>query len=142
MQSKTLLFALAASFFWGLGPIFAKMGLTRTDPTVALAFRSFVIGFILLFWAIATGHFGDVCSLATSKAGLLIAAEGICASLLGHLAFYYAIKSGEVSRMVPVVSSFPLITVILAILFLSEKLTPTKSIGAMLVVAGVVVIKR
>jgi len=116
--------------------------LVKVDPTVALTFRSFVISFILLFWAIATGHLDDIYSLATSKAGLFIAAEGICASLLGHLAYYYAVKFGDVSRMVPVVAAFPLIALILAILFLSEKLTPTKVIGAILIVAGVVVIKR
>ncbi len=142
MQNRTLLFALTASFFWGLAPIFGKIGLTKADPAVALAFRSFVITLILLFWAIATGHMGDVYALATSKTGLFIATEGICASLLGHLALYYAIKYGDVSKIVPVTSSFPLITIILAILLLSEKLTLTKSIGAMLIIAGVVVIKR
>jgi len=62
--------------------------------------------------------------------------------LLGHLAYYYAVKYGDVSKMVPVISSFPLITVILAILLLSEKLTLTKVIGAILIIAGVVVIKK
>jgi transporter family protein len=142
MQSKVFLFALAASFFWGLAPIFGKIGLVKVDPTVALTFRSFVISFILLFWAISTGHLRDIYALAASKAGIFIAAEGICASLLGHLAYYYAIKYGDVSRMVPVTSSFPLIAVILAILFLSEKLTPTKAIGAAFVVVGVIVMKR
>ena len=106
MQSKTFLYALTASFFWGLAPKFGKIGLVKADPTVALTLRSFVISFILLFWAVATGHLGDIHVLVTSKAGLLIAAEGICASLLGHLAYYYAIKSGDVSKMVPVASAF------------------------------------
>ncbi len=141
MQSKAFLFALIASFFWGLAPIFGKIGLVKAEPTVALTFRSFVISLILLFWAVATGNLGNVYSLATSKSGLFIAAEGVCASLLGHLAYYYAIKYGDVSRMVPVTSSFPLIAFILAILFLSEKLTLTKGIGAVFIIAGVVIIK-
>ena len=55
MQSKAFLFALTTSFFWGLAPVFSKIGLVKPDPTVALAFRSLVISAILLFWAIATG---------------------------------------------------------------------------------------
>lgn len=31
MQSKVFLFALAASFFWGLAPIFGKIGLVKVD---------------------------------------------------------------------------------------------------------------
>ena len=143
MQSKVFLFALATSFFWGVAPIFSKIGLKGTvDPTVALTLRSFVISFILLFWVITTGNLNEIYSLVTSKAGLFIAAEGICASLLGHLAYYYAVKYGDVSKVVPVTASFPLIAFILAILFLSEKLTPTKVIGAILIVAGIIVIKR
>ena len=142
MQSKAFLFALITSFFWGLAPIFSKIGLVKPDPTVALAFRSLVISVILLFWAIVTGHLGSIYSLAISKSGIFIAAEGICASLLGHLAYYYAIKYGDVSKLVPVTASFPLIAMVLAILLLSEKLTPSKAIGAIFIVAGVVIIKR
>ena len=142
MQSKAFLFALVVSFLWGVAPIFGKVGLVKVEPTVALAFRSFVISFILLFWAIFTGHLDEIYSLATSKAGLFIVAEGICASLLGHLAYYYALKYGEASKMVPVTASFPLITIILAILFLSEKFTPFKVIGAILIIAGVIIVKR
>lgn len=100
-----------------------------------------MISFILLFWAVATGHLSGVYSLVTSKAGLFIAAEGICASLLGHLAYYYTVKYGDVSKMVPVTASFPLVTVILAILFLSEELTLTKAIGALLIIEGVILIR-
>ena len=142
MQSKAFLFALITSFFWGLAPIFGKIGLVKADPTIALTFLSFVISFILLFWATATGNLKGIYPLVTSKAGIFIAAEGICASLLGHLAYYYAIKYGDASRLVPVTASFPLIAMILAILFLSEKLTPTKAIGSVLIIAGVIVIKK
>jgi transporter family protein len=142
MQSKAFLFALITSFFWGLAPILGKIGLVKADPTTALTFRSFVISFILLFWAAATGNLKDIYTLAIGRAGIFIAAEGICASLLGHLAYYYAIKYGDASKLVPVTASFPLIAMILAILFLSEKLTLTKVIGAILIISGVIIIKR
>ncbi|MBM3238201.1 hypothetical protein FJZ31_18065 [Candidatus Poribacteria bacterium] len=142
MQSKAFLFALVASIFWGLAPIFGKLGLVKVEPTVALTLRSFVISFVLLVWVITTGNLNDLYSLVTSKSGIFIAAEGIFASLLGHLAYYYAVKYGDVSKMTPVVSSFPLITVILAILFLGEKFTFTKLIGAILIIAGVLFIKK
>lgn len=142
MSAKVFIFALIAAFFWGIAPIFGKLGLVKTeDPTVALAFRSFVISIILLVWAGVTTNIGQLVSLATSKSGMFIAAEGIMASLLGHLAYYYAIKSGDVSKAVPITSSFPLFAVVVAILFLGEKLSITSVIGALLIVAGIILIK-
>jgi transporter family protein len=142
MQAKAFLFALVAAFFWGAAPIFGKVGLVRPDPTVALALRSFVISFILLIWAALSGNLSQVGTLLTSKSGAFIAAEGILASLMGHLAYYYALKYGEASRMVPITSSFPLFALFLAILFLGERLSWEKILGAVLIVAGIFLIKR
>ena len=142
MHSRAFLFALVTSFFWGLAPVFSKIGLVQADPTIALAWRSLVVSFFLLLWAVVTGNLGGIHALMLSKAGVFIAAEGICASLLGHLAYYYALKYGDVSRLVPVAASFPLIAMVLAMFFLSEQLTPSKAMGGVLIVVGVVLIKR
>ncbi|HHY05140.1 MAG TPA: EamA family transporter [Thermoanaerobacterales bacterium] len=53
-----------------------------------------------------------------------VAGEGILSALIGQLFYYNALKYGEASKIVPICSSFPLITVILAIVFLNEQFTP------------------
>lgn len=141
MSTKTFIFVLVAALFWGIAPIFGKLGLAKPDPTVALVFRSFVVSLILLIWAVVTTNIGQVVSLAISKSGMLIAAEGIMASLLAQLAYYYVLKSGDVSKVVPVTSSFPLVAMILAVLVLGEKLSLTRVIGALLILEGIILIK-
>lgn len=64
------------------------------------------------------------------------------ASLLGQLAYYYALKYSEASKVVPVSSSFPLFTLILAFLFLHENITFKKILGTLLVILGIILIRH
>ena len=72
---------------------------------------------------------------------MFIGMEGIFASLIGHFAFYYALRLGEASRVVPIVSAYSLITILAAVIFLSEKMTIYKGAGALLVIAGVFLLR-
>ena len=54
--------------------------------------------------------------------------------------FWIALGRGDASRVTPVSSAYPLLTVILAALFLSEALTWQVGIGAGLIVSGVILI--
>jgi transporter family protein len=59
---------------------------------------------------------------------------------VGIILFWIALGQGDASRVVPVSSAYPLLTVILAALFLSEALTWQVGIGAVLIVSGVILI--
>lgn len=133
-------FALTALLFWGIAPIFGKLGLTALDPLAALAVRSGIVTIILVVIVLATGKWTAVVA-AGPKEVLFIAAEGICAALLGQLAYYYALKYGEVGRISPVVSAFPLIALAGAVLFLGEKITVSKVFGSLMVIAGLIILK-
>lgn len=134
------LLALITMFFWGIAPIFGKLGLQKVNPYIALAIRSFVISIILLIIVLARG---DIKELATVdfRSASLIAAEGIFASLIGHFAYYYALKLGNTSRVVPVVSAFPIITVVIALFLFAEKMTLVKGAGIILVLAGLFLLR-
>jgi transporter family protein len=56
--------------------------------------------------------------------------------------FFYALTKGEASQVTPVTSAYPVVTVVGAALFLSEKITLVRGIGTALVVAGVVLLSR
>ncbi len=56
------------------------------------------------------------------------------------IAFYIALGKGDASRVVPFTSAYPVVTLILAALVLSEKITPLRGGGALLVVLGVVLL--
>ena len=142
MQAKALLFALTTSLLWGAAPILGKLGLVKADPTVALVLRSFTITLILAIWAALSGRLPEVEALLSTRAGALIAAEGILASLLGHLAYYYALKYGKASSVVPVASTFPLFAVILAVLLLGERISWDKVLGIAFILGGILLLRR
>ncbi len=87
-----------------------------------------------------TGHWKALLQVAPLEASFL-ALEGICAALLGQLAYYYALKFGDVSRVAPVVAAFPVVAMLLAFVVLGEQITATKVIAAVLITAGVVLLR-
>ena len=69
-----------------------------------------------------------------------ITALGAAIPALALVCLYIALGRGEASKVIPVGSVFPLVTVVLAAIFLDEPLTWKVAIGAVLVVAGVIAI--
>jgi transporter family protein len=58
----------------------------------------------------------------------------------GLILFFIVVKEANVSRAVPFMASYPVVTIILAFFVFSEKLTLVQAAGAALVVAGLVVL--
>ena len=139
-MSSAYLMAVLAMLFWGLAPIFGKLGLSSVNPLTAITIRSVVISAILLSIAIATGQWKSLLQLSPREVSFL-ALEGICASLLGQLAYYHALKLGDVSQVTPVVAAFPIIAMLLAFAVLGEQITVTKVIAAILITTGVVLLR-
>ena len=134
------LMAGVAMVFWGIAPIFGKLGLSGTPPLAALTIRSLIISAILLIMVTVAGQWGNFAGV-TAKSTTYIALEGICAALLGQLAYYYALKFGEVGRVAPIVAAFPLVALFLGIVFLGEQITFYKVIASFLIVAGIFLLK-
>lgn len=62
--------------------------------------------------------------------------------VIGLAMFFLAINNAEVSRVVPITSAYPLVTVLLALLFLNEAFTVPRGLGILLVVCGVALLSR
>jgi len=135
-----LLWASLAMLCWGAAPIFEKLGLVRIAPLPATALRSWMIGIILLVAVAAGGGWKEVSSVDPRSLGMLLAG-GFLAGLLGQVLYFSALRGGQASRVVPFVAAYPLITVLLSLLFLREPLTPAKTAGAVLVIAGVLFLR-
>jgi transporter family protein len=135
------LFIAMAVIFWGLAPIFSKLGLKKLDPMLALTIRTLVIAVIMLVVCAVTGKIADI-GHVRSKDILLISAEGIFAAILGQFAYYAALKLGDASKVAPLVAVYPAVTVLAAILFLGEKLTWNKVTGLVIIIVGIFIIKK
>ena len=134
------IFALITALLFGLAPIFGKLGLEGVNPIFALCIRSFIISRIMLSYLLINN---DIISFAdvSKTSWVFIALEGICAALLGQLFYYYALKSGEASVVVPIIAIFPLFTFIIATIFLEDKISLSKIGGIVFIVLGVVLLR-
>lgn len=135
----SIVFALLALIFWGLAPILAEIGLTNVSPYLGLSLRTFGIAVILLIFGLISGKIGSIWEIEL-KQGLFLIGEGILAGLLGHLAYFYGLKLGEASKVVPIAMAFPIVTVVIGIVFLNEGVSLTKLVGAPLIVSGVILL--
>lgn len=133
-------YAIVAMLFWGIGPVFGKIGLAELEPIPAMVIRAWVITALLTGFALAGGHGRELLSF-NPRAALFVIMEGMCAAFLGQLAFYYALKYGEVSQVSPIASAFPVVAMVIAVIFLGEQLTAAKVVAAGLIVSGIILLK-
>lgn len=137
-----LYWALTAALFWGLGPVFAKMGLEKPDPLTALLVRSTAVLVVLIVWAALKGDMAGKLSELDSRTWTLLILEGGVASVIAHYALFQALKLGDVTNVVPITASYPLITVLLSVVLLGSRMTWGKGLGAALTVLGVYLLQR
>jgi transporter family protein len=136
MVKQGFVYALLVMLCWGLAPVFAKAGLTKLPPLTAVVFRNTFIAIMFIAAFLMSGQIKNIFS-SDIRSVFLILVEALLAGLLGQYFYYKAVKVWEASRVVPIVGAYPLISFIIAIIFLSEKITLAKSLGAILVVIGV-----
>ena len=141
VREMALIFALITMFLWGTSPILGKIGLERLEPLVALTLRSSVITVCLLGWALVTGKLGALHQI-DGRSALLLSAEGLMGSLFGHLAYFYALKLGDISKVVPVTAAYPLVAVVWGLLFLGDRFSLGRGAGVLLVVIGIWLVGR
>jgi transporter family protein len=132
---ESTFYILMAVVFWGLAPVFGKLGLEKIDPLLAISIRTIGLAAIVLIVLIFTGRWEEVGEV-DPRSGALILLEGVFAGLLGHFAYYFALKAGEVSRTVLLVRSAPIITVVLGVILFGEKLSFTEIGGMVLIISG------
>jgi len=138
-KNMVIFLALFGMICWGIAPVFAKVALKNIDPVAGLVLRTIFAASVVSGWVIVSGSFSKVSSIPAS-AWWLIGVEALLATLVGDLAYYAALKKGDVSLVTIIMSSSPLITILCAMLFLGEQITITRLFGAALVIIGIILI--
>ncbi len=134
------LFIIITVVFWGTSPIFEKTALKSISPAEGVLLRSIVI---MIFMAAFVGISGNYDGLRALnwKVFAFIAIGAVLSGALGQMTYFSALKFERASVVVPIVASFPLMTVILSASFLGEQVTLWRVMGAIMVVAGVILVK-
>lgn len=133
--------AVFAMICWGIAPIFAKFGLFNVNPLAGLVIRTlFAAGLVTSYW-IGSGGMQPIQEIPI-RAWIFIGIEAILATIVGDLAYYFAIKHGEVSMVSIIMSGSPLVTVVCASIFLGESITFWRLIGAGYVLLGIIMLQK
>ena len=129
-----LVFALLSAVFAALTSILAKVGINGVNSNLATALRTVVVLVMaggMVFVTNAQGGITDI----SRKSWVFLILSGL-ATGASWLCYYYALQTGEASRVVPVDKLSVVITLVLAFVFLHEKFTVHSLIGCILIGAG------
>lgn len=140
MKLLPILLLAITALCWGSTPILEKVGLKEVDPFVGVTVRSVAITAVLLVVAAVSGRLGDILSVDL-RTVLIFSSSGVLAGLLGMWTYFWALKMGATSRVVPIAASYPLVTALLGMLLLGEQLTLLRFLGIVLIVLGIWLVK-
>lgn len=129
-----LVFALLSAVFAALTSILAKVGINGVNSNLATALRTAVV--LVMAWGMVfvTNAQGGITDISR-KSWVFLILSGL-ATGASWLCYYYALQTGEASRVVPVDKLSVVITLVLAFVFLHEKFTVHSLIGCILIGAG------
>lgn len=120
----------------GLNNFFSKLGITRSEVvSFSLMVAIWQMG-VALLWLTLTRQFGRISSLFKKERWLGLGATGIYN--LGSVAFFLAVGAGKVSLVMPVVTLYVPLLLVLAAWWLGEKMSVRQKIGAGIILASVI----
>ncbi len=131
-------YALLSALFASLTAIFAKVGIKGVDPDVATAIRTVII--LLMAWLIVFFRGSGQSILTLTKYNILFLCLSGVATGLSWIFYFKALQIGKVSQVAPVDKLSVALTILLSIVILKEVLTLKMAIGAILIIAGTLVL--
>ena len=141
MNNPAFIFAIVTALLWGFAPVFEKSGLTGTiDPYIGVVVRSVSIMIVGLAGLVLVGRTAELTSIDLKSAAILIVG-GLFAGFFGQFTYYSALKTGDASVVVPIAAAYPLVTLLISVLFFHEAFTLSKAAGIAMVVGGVILLR-
>lgn len=130
-------FALLSAVFAALTSILAKIGIDGVNSTLATAVRTVVV--VMMAWGMVflTNTQSGVLEISR-KSWIFLILSGL-ATGASWLCYYRALQIGEASKVVPVDKLSVVLTLVLAFVFLHEKMTAKSVIGCILITVGTLV---
>ena len=127
-------FALLSAVFAALTSILAKIGIDGVNSNLATALRTVVVLGMAWGMVFLTGSQNGISSISR-KSWLFLILSGLATGASWHC-YYRALQIGQASKVVPVDKLSVVITLILAFVFLREKITVKSALGCVLIGAG------
>lgn len=130
-----LFYAIGSAFFAGVTSILAKCGIRKTDSTVATAVRTIVI--LIFSWIIVflVGSQDQIAEISGRTLIFLILSGA--ATGASWLCYFKALQIGDINKVVPIDKSSTVLTILLALIFLQEGISPPKAAAVVVIAAGI-----
>lgn len=129
-----VLFAFLSAFFAGMTSILAKCGIKKTDSNVATFIRTLVVLPLSLFMALIVNPNFSL-GAVSSKTLVFLVLSGLSTGA-SWLCYFRALSKGDINKVVPIDKSSTVLTIILAVIFLGERVTVYKTLGVVFIAIG------
>lgn len=131
-----IIFALLSAISAALVAIFGKIGVSNIDSTLATTVRAIIMSLFLILVSFALGKYQLITTIDSKALGFIILA-GISGAL-SWLFYFIALKLGPASGVAALDRLSVVFVLIFSVLFLAEKLTLYKLLGAILITIGAI----
>ncbi|MFZ3383941.1 MAG: DMT family transporter [Candidatus Methanoperedens sp.] len=132
------IYALAAAICWSMAAVFYKKGIGAGAIPAVLIRTFFAMLFLLILFLILRGGHFDF----TLVGFLFLNIGGLFRLILGGAAYMKGLENISVSRFIPILFTFPLLTILLSVLLLKEKIRPEVVAGTVFIVVGIWILSR
>lgn len=129
--------AVLSAVFAALTSILAKIGIDGVNSNLATALRTGVV--LIMAWAMVFITNAQIGLGAISRKSWIFLILSGLATGASWLCYYKAIQLGDVSKVVPIDKLSVIITLVLAFIFLHEKVNAKSIIGCALIAAGTLI---
>ena len=129
-----ILFAAGSALFAGVTAVLAKCGIRRTDSAIATAIRTIVVLIFSWLMVFVVGSQTQIKDIG-GKTLLFLILSGL-ATGASWMCYFKALQLGDINKVVPIDKSSIILTILLAFIFLNEKISLFKGAGLVLIAAG------
>lgn len=134
MVNIWILYAFASALFAGITSILAKIGVKNTDSHLVTALRTIVVVLFAWLMVFVVGSQSSIPDIQP-KSLLFLVLSGMTTGA-SWICYFKALQLGDVNKVVPIDKSSTILSMLLALLFLSEPLTVYKGIGMVAIGIG------
>jgi transporter family protein len=129
-------YALGALFVWGLWAFLPKIALNSMQPHSVIFYESFgnlCVSIPILIFRLRL-------KLQRDKMALLITGSSSVLTVCAILSYFYALKHGPVAVVVTMTAMYPIISLILARLFLHERVNKVQLLAIAMAMASILLL--
>jgi len=138
-----ILLALISGFMWGMAPVIHKVLLVKYQPITIMLLNSFTyaISMMLIVFFNYKMFMKDMNKIKYEDI-LIIVLSSIGILVIGNLIYYYVLREHDSSLVSALIYSSPVFTLILAYIFLKERLSMYGYLGIFSILLGIIFISK